>query len=319
MCLLVGTHRRLHTISPDWYMTKQSEAIKVLFFKILVIASLVVSFCLFIYDFLYDRQDTTSLITESFMVTNALVSLLLYFAFKKLDIATMVFLVLLAVIFIMEAMKEAGLYNPYFILFIVNFGFVGSTLLKREFLIIIHLYNLAAIIFMIIYQINHLDNFSPISNDTPITTGIIFIVTYTVVSSLAFMFKLQYEKSKVDLHALSLDLQEKNNEIEAQNEELRQNQEALVNINVHLEKTVEDRTRRILTQNNQLIQFSFDNAHKIRGPLARILGLLNIYKIDAITDKDELIDFIENETIKMDEVTKEINENLNKEIDESIL
>lgn len=47
-----------------------------------------------------------------------------------------------------------------------------------------------------------------------------------------------------------------------------------------LENLVQERTNKITNQNQKLIDYAFRNAHNIRGPLARILGLVNLITIE---------------------------------------
>jgi hypothetical protein len=51
-------------------------------------------------------------------------------------------------------------------------------------------------------------------------------------------------------------------------------------INENLEKLVQERTDKISQQNQKLIDYAFRNAHNVRGPLARILGLVNLISIE---------------------------------------
>jgi two-component system, sensor histidine kinase LadS len=80
------------------------------------------------------------------------------------------------------------------------------------------------------------------------------------------------------------ELEEKNNEIEAQNEELRQQKEEIEALNENLENLVTSRTEELaktvetLSERNQnLEQFSHIISHNMRAPVARIIGLLNLF------------------------------------------
>jgi len=85
-------------------------------------------------------------------------------------------------------------------------------------------------------------------------------------------------------------------------------------MNQNLEKLVESRTKEIRLKNEQLMRYSYDNAHKVRGPLARIMGLVYLAKIDKTTDPSEIIDIINQESNDMDEIVRSIS----AELDESI-
>lgn len=76
----------------------------------------------------------------------------------------------------------------------------------------------------------------------------------------------QYEKR---LRSTNKVLEETQQELIAKNEEYEA-------INRNLEALVEERTKVIDSKNRQIIDYANINAHKVRGPLARIMGLINI-------------------------------------------
>jgi signal transduction histidine kinase len=114
------------------------------------------------------------------------------------------------------------------------------------------------------------------------------------------------------LAAKNRELQELNNNIETQNEEilsqseeLVQSQENLITANHEIErqksrleeqneflsKTLDERSKdllvsnqQLIAQNNELHQFSYTVSHNLRGPVASMLGLLNIHRY---TQNDE--------------------------------
>jgi signal transduction histidine kinase len=63
-----------------------------------------------------------------------------------------------------------------------------------------------------------------------------------------------------------------------------------------------ERSAEIRTKNKQIIEYAHLNAHKVRGPLARIIGLLNLTK--HTTDQEEIKELI----AKMDFSAQELNE-----------
>lgn len=93
-------------------------------------------------------------------------------------------------------------------------------------------------------------------------------------------------------------LSEKNQEIEKLNIELS-------SLNYHLEKKVEDRTKTLEIQNKALADYSFFNAHKLRAPVARIMGIINILEIKHITnDNDQLLEFLRTSSKELDDITR---------------
>ena len=66
------------------------------------------------------------------------------------------------------------------------------------------------------------------------------------------------------------------NILEEQNTEMEQLLESLANSNKLLESNVASRTAELLKKNEQLIQYAHFNAHQLRGPYARVRGLINL-------------------------------------------
>ena len=82
-------------------------------------------------------------------------------------------------------------------------------------------------------------------------------------------FKYKGEVSRVE---------ERTKILETQNKEIIAQQEEIQSMNDQLEEVIHQRTKRLEEKNRLLTEYAFFNAHKVRGPLARILGLLNLYK-----------------------------------------
>jgi len=98
--------------------------------------------------------------------------------------------------------------------------------------------------------------------------------------------------------------------LEAQNEEIIQQQEEITAINDSLEKTVKKRTLQLRIQNEKLLDYAYFNAHKVRGPLARILGLVYLLKLNNTDDIDEMVNQIDESAQELDIVIKEVNTSL---------
>ena len=132
----------------------------------------------------------------------------------------------------------------------------------------------------------------------------------------------EIEKQRTEITEQRDKLISLNEEISAHQEAIIANRDALaeknasiaemnhkiLEINENLEKTIAERTYALERQNQQLIEYSFINAHKLRAPLARILGLVNLVKLT--TDGEEqkkLMDFLMQTSMELDEVVKSIN------------
>jgi two-component system, sensor histidine kinase LadS len=135
----------------------------------------------------------------------------------------------------------------------------------------------------------------------------------------------------------TIELVQKNKEIEVQNEELRQQHEELTTthellerqkelveernrdiglINQTLEEKVRQRTleleetvRNLVNQNNDLEQFSYIVSHNMRAPVARILGLINLLTIDdEPEERAQLIEYLKEATVGLDEIIHDLSQ-----------
>jgi signal transduction histidine kinase len=121
----------------------------------------------------------------------------------------------------------------------------------------------------------------------------------------------------LNTHLLTVNKQvhDKNAELEAYGEELLASEEELKQINENLNALVENRTQVLIKQNEKLMKHAFINAHKVRSPLARILGLVNLirHEIRLEGKNKELIDRLHTSSYELNEVLREVRVNLEEE------
>jgi hypothetical protein len=122
-------------------------------------------------------------------------------------------------------------------------------------------------------------------------------------------------------NALNRELVEKNKAIQNKNEELRASEEELLAsgeelklINENLNSLVENRTQVIVEQNKKLKNHAFVSAHTVRGPLARILGIVNLMRIEMEMSKTgkELYSHLELSANELDEILREVRVSLDE-------
>jgi signal transduction histidine kinase len=133
------------------------------------------------------------------------------------------------------------------------------------------------------------------------------IVLETVISSMAIFNRIQIlrknneeiQKKNMELikeqnqvlearvKERTAELEGKNKEIETQNYELAIQKEEIQAFNEFLEEKVSERTQElqlalenIVKQNQDLAQFSYIVSHNLRAPVARIIGLVNIFNYE---------------------------------------
>ena len=78
----------------------------------------------------------------------------------------------------------------------------------------------------------------------------------------------------------------------------------LIEKNTHLTEA----NTELIKHNNELRQFSYTVSHNLRGPVASLLGLLDLLNPKQLQDNDTLIvDHIKTSTKKLDQIIKDLN------------
>ena len=104
------------------------------------------------------------------------------------------------------------------------------------------------------------------------------------------------------------EIEEKAKQLEEINEEIRL-------LNENLERDVEARTLKIKNQNAKLIDYAFRNAHHVRGPLARILGLVHLINKEdgTINPQDDFLGMLMESAEELDTEIRKVNKLLEDE------
>ena len=139
------------------------------------------------------------------------------------------------------------------------------------------------------------------SREQLVGRDIILVITFSVGIYLITFVKSSYDKARRTALEQNLQLQELNNELKVLNEQL--------------EALVQERTEKLKLQNQKLIDYAYVNFHKVRGPLATVLGLTQLLKQNAITpaEMEFIIMQLQHSAQQLDEEIKAVNEILGKE------
>ena len=139
----------------------------------------------------------------------------------------------------------------------------------------------------------------------------------------------ELKKTNKDLFQLNQDIETQNEEIQAQSEELIQSQESLLsahheierqkmeleNQNNQLELSLDAKSKdllqtnqQLLVQNHELQQFSYTVSHNLRGPVASMLGLINIHHLSIEeTEKASIFSLLEKSAQSLETVIHDLN------------
>jgi tetratricopeptide (TPR) repeat protein len=171
----------------------------------------------------------------------------------------------------------------------------------------------------------------------------LLIMTVLLLSVIVLLFLILY-KSYARQKNINILLEEKNikinqqrNELAALNEEISAQQEEVltqrdslaqknseieimhqqvVTTNQNLERIVEERTNSLEKQNEQLIEYAFINAHKLRAPLASIMGLVNILRMKPYDkEQEDILKHLATSSKQLDDVIRSINKSIEKGLD----
>jgi signal transduction histidine kinase len=140
-------------------------------------------------------------------------------------------------------------------------------------------------------------------------------VTMIFVALLAYW---NFRRKKLSNERLML----LNEEIKKQQGQLQDLNKSLFELNNDLEARIEERTKELNEKNSelenknaQLANYAFLNAHKLRAPVATLLGLVKLFENKQVenAERDEIVKKIRDCAGDLDETVKEIRIALEKE------
>jgi len=140
-----------------------------------------------------------------------------------------------------------------------------------------------------------------------------YVAMYMIITICSGMLKSRYEQNQARLNSMVELLNKKNAKISMQQQMLQQSIWKLTSVNDDLETLVDEKPRRIAEKNRQLSDVAYLNAHQVRAPLARILGLLQLMDYEP-ANTEAYMAMLRDQAREMDEklrmVTKSIESNM---------
>lgn len=246
-------------------------------------------------NILFFPEDILSITTSSSILATCIVCYLIRNRYPDAAVLLLTSVVLAAMIY--QRLSSPSTTTRLTVILIV--GFIISVMLRGTFFWIMHGIALFILNTVFIYQIHD-----------PVTAAITYSILYLILVYATWVLKFNYDKMHQNLIVSNLELKQKAGEIAVQNEELLRIQDNLKKLNMNLEQIVNERTARIQLQNEILIKYSYTNAHHLRGPVARLIGLAAIYKLEAKPDPDFYISKMVDQAHEIDSVVKQINYDL---------
>ena len=90
--------------------------------------------------------------------------------------------------------------------------------------------------------------------------------------------------------------------------------EALLELNKNLEARIYERTAQLTLQNQRLAEYTFVNAHKLRAPVASILGLIQLMQQSTPEEREVIIQHLRTCGEQLDNIIREVSRNLENAI-----
>ncbi len=136
-------------------------------------------------------------------------------------------------------------------------------------------------------------------------------IDYLVIAAITIAFTLYIKKKFIYYRAQSALRHQQLNEIAKkladQNHELATQEEETRAINENLEALVEERIEEIEKKNKALSEYAFINAHMLRGPLCRFIGLIQLMENNPAQYDSRQLNQLKESAKEIDRLIKTIN------------
>ncbi|MGC4023405.1 MAG: hypothetical protein QM734_16375 [Cyclobacteriaceae bacterium] len=288
---------------------KTEKPIEAFFLESLLKLSLISVLIVMCVDFYFNQITLMRTMIINFSILFAiLISFILYKKEYFIPSVLSIGFIAMASMFYQSIVAETITTSSMAVVMVIGFGF--SVLLKGRLPYLLHGITITGMILIFTWLALHPLRYGKPDESDIVIAGVTYVILYSLIAYSSMLLRKRYDDAYKKLALQNYELIEKSNEIETQNEELVQSQENLHNLNAHLENLVNERTEKVQKQNEQLIKYAYSNAHHVRGPVARLLGLIQISKLENDIDYSFLFKKIEEQTKEIDDVIKGINREL---------
>jgi hypothetical protein len=289
-------------------MNHPTKPIEKVFLESILKMSLISILAVIVVDIFFAGTVIRSIIVNSTVLFAIVISYAFYHRGYFTSAVLLIGFLIMAAMFYQSIIAEAITTSSMAVVMIIGFGF--SILLKGKLPWFLHGITLLGMTVVFSWLALHPARYGQPNANNIIIAGFTYQILYSLIAYSSKFLKQRYDEAIASLALINNELIEKSNEIETQNEELVQSQENLSQLNNHLESMVQERTLEVQRQNEQLIKYAYSNAHHVRGPVARVLGLIQLSKMETNLDYPFLFKKIEEQANEIDEVVSRINKEL---------
>ncbi len=194
---------------------------------------------------------------------------------------------------------------PSFFCFYVSFIIVCSRGVTRWIIILILVLVFAG--YFLFPTLVGMETINGLSQISLVQRNIDYLTVAMLIVSIMLYMKRKFDfyRGRVSERYQQLDQIAKT--LHDQNMELATRQEETGAINENLESLVEDRAYQIENKNRSLSEYAFINAHMLRGPLCRIIGLINLMEQEPNKHNTDQLAQLKSMAHEIDQRVREIN------------
>jgi signal transduction histidine kinase len=195
---------------------------------------------------------------------------------------------------------------PYFIF--LYFPFIVFTLKGALRFLLLGLYSLLVGYLMAFPALFKVHSFDITTPEEIIFASIDCFFAALLLSIFFIGVKTQFEKFRSQVTTRNEELKNLEINLATQNEQIERKKSEVEKLNHDLNTLIEQRTQEIEARNKMLSEYAFVNAHVLRGPMSRVLGLLNLMQLEPTAYPPEKIAAVQRTAKEMDLIIRKINE-----------
>ena len=195
---------------------------------------------------------------------------------------------------------------PYFIF--LYLPFIIFTLKGALRFLILGLYSLLITYLMAFPSLFSVRSFDVNTQEEIIALSIDCFFSALLLSIFFIRLKKRFEKYRRQVVLRNEELRTLKTSLIKQNEQLERQKAEVETLNNDLNNLIEQRTKQVEARNKMLAEYAFVNAHVLRGPLSRVLGLLNLMQIEQGTYSQQKVKEVQLAAKEMDLIIRKIND-----------
>jgi len=203
--------------------------------------------------------------------------------------------------------NNAGGWNgsvPYLLLVVM----IAIVITSHGFLQIITLLAYGLVVFLF-SNTTFLNSFSsPNSNYSLLSREIDFLLNTAVLILITFYLKENFLSYRESVELANAQLKESSDKLIDQTSQLHAQEVELSTIRNDLEKIISEKINETQTKAETLKEYAFVNAHHVRAPLARVLGLIDLIELEGQTNSSsDALHKIKRDAQEIDIILRKIN------------